>query len=191
MAERPDLMQKLYAARQDGFMWNPEAGDYLLRWAHMILGALTVGGFFVGMLGQHNPAAYLAGKRFFLWGFILASLAGMAYLVSLGKYLAAFMHTPAVWSLFFGILLGLGAMHLFFTRKFRISSVMLFLSLLSMVINRHYVRIIKLEGHFDPASWRVQTQWSPLLLFLVCFVICAGLVWYMLVLFFRQQKTEA
>jgi hypothetical protein len=188
MAERPDLIQKLYAQRQTGLMWNPDVGDYLLRWLHMILGAVTVGGYFVGLLGKDNPAAAVAGKRFFLAGFVLSSLAGLAYLFSLGKYLPVFMRTPAVWSLTFGILLGLGAMHLFFTRKYGISGVLLFLSLLSMVINRHYVRLIKLEGQFDPAAWRVQMQWSPFLLFLVCFVICLVTLWYMLSLFFRSQK---
>lgn len=188
MAERPDLIQKLYAQSQTGLTWNPEAGDYVLRWLHMILGAVTVGGYFVGLLGRDNPAAVVAGKKFFVVGFILSSLAGLAYLLSLGKYLSVFMRTPAVWSLTFGILLGLGAMHLFFTRKYGISGVMLFLSLLSMVINRHYVRLIRLEGQFDPTAWKVRMQWSPLLLFLVCFVVGLAVVWYMLSLFFRSRE---
>ncbi len=186
MAERPDLIRRLYARNPAGVTWNPELGDYLLRWAHMMLGAVTVGGFFAGWLGRDNTAAFMAGKRYFLAGFILASTAGFAYLFSLGSFLPAFMRTPAVWSLTLGILLGLGAMHLYFTRKYAISGVLLFLSLLSMVVNRHYVRLLKLEGQFDPATWRVQVQWSPFLLFLVCFVICIGVLWYSLRLFFRR-----
>jgi hypothetical protein len=191
MAERPDLIQKLYAQRQTGLTWNPEAGDYLLRWLHMILGAVTVGGYFVGLLGRDNTAAALAGKRFFVGGFVLSSLAGLGYLFSLGKYLPVFMRSPGVWSLTLGILLGLGSMHLLFTRKYGISGVLLFLSLLSMVINRHYVRLIRLDGQFDPASWRVQMQWSPFFLFLVCFVVCLLLLWLMLSLFFRSRKPAA
>jgi hypothetical protein len=191
MAERPELIQKLYAQHPGGLTWNPEAGDYVLRWAHMILGAITVGGYFIGLLGKDNPAAVIAGKKFFIGGFVLSSIAGFSYLFSLGRYLSAFMRTPGVWSLTLGILLGLGAMHLLFTRKYEISGALLFLSLISMVINRHYVRLLKLEGHFAPASLRVQMQWSPFLLFLVCFVICLGLLWYMLSLFFGRKKTEA
>lgn len=78
MAERPDLIQKLYARDPAGLTWNPQVRDYALRWMHMIFGAVTVGGFFVGLLGRHNGAAFVAGKRFFLGGFILASIAGFA-----------------------------------------------------------------------------------------------------------------
>ncbi len=190
MAENPDLIRKLYAQNQAGTIFNPEIGDYILRWAHMILGAITVGGFLVGFVGRDNPAAFVVGKKFFLVGFVLASIAGLAYLMTLGPYLAAFMRTPAVWSLMIGILLGLGSMHLFFTRKFTLAFSLLFPSLISMVINRHYVRLLKLQGKFDPASWKVDTQWSPLLLFLVCFVTAVAAVWYMTALFFREKAAE-
>jgi hypothetical protein len=190
MAENPDLIRRLYAQNQAGTVFNPEIGDYILRWAHMILGAITVGGFLVGFVGRDNPGAFVVGKKFFLVGFVLASLAGMAYLMTLGPYLAAFMRTPAVWSLMIGILLGLGSMHLFFTRKFNLAASLLFPSLVSMVINRHYVRLLKLQGKFDPASWKVETQGFPLVLFLGCFVIAVVAVWYMTALFFRGKAAE-
>ena len=53
MAERPGLIHDLYAKDQSGLAWNNAPGDYILRWLHMILGAVTVGGFFVGMLGRN------------------------------------------------------------------------------------------------------------------------------------------
>jgi len=186
MSERPDLIQKLYAGIPSGTVWNPSLGDYAWRWLHMMLGAVTVGGFFVAFLGRDNPAAYVVGRKFFLWGFVLSSCTGVGYLLSLGPILPGFMRTPGAWSLIVGILLALGSMHLLFTHKLGICAGMLFSSLVLMVVNRHYVRLVRLEGQFDPSGWKVQMQTSPFLMFLACFIASIGLVWYMLRLFFRK-----
>jgi hypothetical protein len=188
LAERPVLMKQIYAQVQSGFLWNPRIGDYFFRWLHMILGALTVGGFFVGLLGKDDATVYETGKRLFLWGMIAASFAGFAYLFALGPYIAPFMRTPGIWGLTIGILLSMGSLHFFFKRRFWPSGIMVFISLLTMVTARHYVRLIRLEGQFNPDSWRVATQWFPLLLFFACFVIAAALIWYMLNVFFADRK---
>jgi hypothetical protein len=187
MAERPNLIHDLYGKNQAGTVFNPAAGDYVLRWLHMILGALTVGGFFVGMLGRNEPITYQTGKQFFVGGMVLASLAGMAYLLSLLPILPAFMRTPAIGVLTVAVLLSLGALHFFFQKNFCASGTMLFISMLGMVYARHTVRLLKLAGQFDPASWRVAPQWGPFVMFLICFVIALGVVAYMLWLFFRTS----
>ncbi len=180
MAERPDLIRQLYGREQAGTIWNPEAGDWVLRWLHMILGAVTVGGFFVGMLGRNDPATYQLGKQYFLVGMILAALAGMAYLLSLQPILAAFMKTPAIWVLTVAVLLSLGSLHFFFQKNFWAAGTMLFISMLGMVYTRHTVRLLKLAGEFDPARWRVAPQWGPFGMFLICFVIALAVVGWML-----------
>ncbi len=180
MAERPDLIRQLYGREQAGTIWNPEAGDWVLRWLHMILGAVTVGGFFVGMLGRNDPATYQLGKQYFLVGMILAALAGMAYLLSLQPILDAFMKTPAIWVLTVAVLLSLGSLHFFFQKNFWAAGTMLFISMLGMVYTRHTVRLLKLAGEFDPARWRVAPQWGPFGMFLICFVIALAVVGWML-----------
>ena len=157
----------------------------------MILGAATVGGFIVGMLGRNQPETYRTGKQFFLWGMVLASVAGIAYLISLQAYLAAFMRTPAIWALTGAVLLSLGSLHFFFRKNFCASGTMLFLSMLGMVYARHTVRLVRLAGQFDPASLPVAPQWGPLLLFLVCFVIALGTVAYMVRLYLGANKSAA
>jgi hypothetical protein len=191
MAERPRLIQDLYAKDQSGLVFNPARGDYLLRWLHMILGAVTVGGFFMGMLGRNEPATYQTGKQYFVVGMVLASLAGMAYLLALQPILAAFMRTPAIWALTVAVLLSLGSLHFFFKKSFGVSGTMLFVSMLGMVYARHTVRLLELTGQFDPAGWRVAPQWSPFILFLICFVIMLAVVVYMLRLFFGAKKNPA
>ena len=191
MAERPNQIHALYAANQSGWIWNPATGDWVLRWLHMVLGAVTVGGFIVGMIGRDQPEAYALGKQFFVGGMVLAALAGMAYLLSLLPYLAAFMHTPAIWALTVGVLLSLGSLHFFFKRNFCVSGTMLFVSMLTMVYARHVVRLLKLAGQFDPASWRVAPQWSVFALFLVCFVAMLVVVGYMIWLVIRAKPKAA
>jgi hypothetical protein len=50
---------------------------------------------------------------------------------------------------------------------------------------------LKLEETFDPGSLTVQPQWSPFVMFLICFVLALVLVWYMLRIFFAGKESAA
>jgi len=188
MAERPELIKALYTGNQTGFVINPEIGTYVFRWLHMILGAITVGAFFVGWLGKDNPPAYKVGKQFFLWGMIATCLIGFVYMFTLGENLRFFMRSPGIWAITLGLVLSLGSLHFFIKKKFTPASLMLFVSLLFMVYARHVLRKLYLFIDFDPSKIPFSPQWSVFILFLVCFVIAIGLVWYMLKLFLDSQK---
>jgi hypothetical protein len=191
MAEHPALVQSLYAKNQSGWVWNPAVGSYALRWLHMVLGALTVGGFFVGMMGQDNPKVFSTGKVAFAGGMGVAATAGLAYLVSLMPYIEAIMRSPAISALAAAIVLSLASLHFYFRRNFWLSGLALFLSVFGMVSVRHVVRMLRLREAFDPASWRIAPQWSPFLLFLVCFVVMLAVLAWMLWLFFRPKNEAA
>ena len=191
MAEHPGLIQQLYSQNQAGLQWNPEVGDYLLRWLHMVLGAVTVGAYFMGLLGKDDPETFPLAKRLFGIGMALAAVAGFAYLGSLREIVAALMRTPAIWALLVAILLSLGSLHFFFTRNFLYSGVALFVSLVLMVYTRQELRVLNLQGQFSPASWRIATQGLPLVLFLICFIVAGGVAVYMLRLFFKSPPESA
>ncbi len=191
LVECPELIRALYAKDQGGLVWNPAAGDYILRWLHMVSGAMAVGGFFVGLLSRDSPPGFEAGRRCFLWGTILGAMTGFVYLFSIGSHIGPYMRTPGAWTLMLGIAASLGAVHLFYRKRFVGCAAVLAVSMLAMVINRHYVRLVRLEGHFDPASWRFQPQWSPFMLFAGCFIVAVVVIWYMLRLFFRSHPEAA
>ena len=191
LAEQPSLIRSLYASNPSGWVWNPPTIEGSLRWLHMLLGAITVGGFFVGWAGRDRPEIYATGRAFLLWGMLAAAVAGTAYLFALKPILRAFMHTPAIWVLTVGILLSAGALHFFLKRTFLLAGSMLFLSMLAMVYTRHTVRLLKLAGQFDPASWRIAPQWSVFILFLLCFAGMLGLLGYMFRLVARSRKSSA
>ena len=121
MAEQPNFIKGLYAQNQSGFLINPDLKSYNLRWLHMIFGAITVGGFFVGFLGRDNDQAFRIGKKFFLWGMIVSSVSGLLYLLSLGEYLKPFMQNSPIYTLSLGVLLSLASIHFFFKQKFQFS----------------------------------------------------------------------
>jgi hypothetical protein len=188
MAERPELMATVYAQNQAGTTVNPAVADYGLRWLHMLLGAITVGGFFVGWLGQDRPEVYRIGKHVFIGGTVAASMAGMFYLVTLKDIMLPFMKSPGIWAVMAGMMLSVAAIWFFWIKRFWLAALSLFVSMLGMVYARHTVRLLRLDGTFDPASWRVATQWSPLVLFLVCFVIMLAVVAWMLRLLLVSGK---
>jgi len=72
-----------------------------------------------------------------------------------------------------------------------ISGIMLFVSVLGMVVNRHIVRLLHLEGNFDPSMLAVDPQWSALAVFLVSFVLALVLIVYMLRLYFGGKSKPA
>ncbi|UCD65141.1 MAG: hypothetical protein JSW34_06855 [Candidatus Zixiibacteriota bacterium] len=184
LAEHPELYLSLYAGNQSGLVLNTDFGSYLFRWLHMLLGALTVGGFFVALLGRDDQQAYGTGKTFYLWGMAAAMVLGLIYLFTLGDYILPLMRSPAVWVLVVAIVLSLLSLHFVFKKRFVWSGLMLAVSLLGMVFVRHTLRLLLLEGKFDPAAIAVRPQWSVFVVFLICFLLAIALVWYMLKLFF-------
>jgi hypothetical protein len=183
LAERPELTKALYAGSQSGAVLNTDVGHYLFRWLHMILGAVTVGAFFVGVLGRDDEKTYGMARYYFLYGMIATMIFGLVYLFTMGEYILPLMRSAAIWVLTAAIILSLGALHFFFKKKFILSGLTLFISLPGMVLSRHLVRQLYLDQHFDPADLAVRTQWSILIVFLICFVIAVGALWYMLRLY--------
>jgi hypothetical protein len=187
LAERPGLMGIVYASSQCGCAVNPDVGSYLFRWLHMILGALTVGGFFVGLLGRNTPSVYEAGRRAYLVGMVAAMVAGLVYLFTLGDFLRPFMRSSGIWMVTAGLLLSLGSLHFFLKKKFLPAGIMLFSSMFLMVFSRHLLRLVRLDGRWDPSTIPVQPQWSVFLVFLICFLLAAALIAFMLRLYFKDQ----
>jgi MFS family permease len=190
LAERPELARQLYAETQSGLAWNPRWVDTLLRWLHMVAGAVTVGGFFAAMLAADSARGQKLGKRFFLWGAVLSFGSGLAYLFSLGDIVGPFMRSPAIWILTLGILLTLAAVFLYHRGNLALAGAALFLSMLSMTISRHEVRSLRLLPHAASLPGNVVPQWPVFLIFLICFLVALGTCGVMLRLFFRTAEGQ-
>ncbi len=191
LAERPEEIATAYRANQSGFYVYQDIGNYIFRWLHMIAGAVTVGGFFVGLLGRKSEDMFRLGKRTLLYGMIVTMLIGLVYIATLGEALLPYMRSAGIWMVIAAIVLSLGGLHFFFRRQFLWAALLTFLSMFAMVINRHVLRIVLLEGQWDPSSIPVNPQWSVFAVFLVCFLLALGLCYYMIRLFFTDRKQPA
>lgn len=188
LAEQPALQEELYRASQTGAVVNTNFASWIPRWLHMITGAITVGAFFFGWLGRNDKEAWAIAKRFFVGGFVLASIFGVVYLLLLGDLLKPFMQSMGIWVLTVGIIFGLGSLHFFFKQKFVGAAAMMLVSMLGMVGARHALRNVALDvaGH-PQTGWRVEPQWGVFGLFLVCFIVALALVAWMLKLYFTDN----
>ncbi|OGQ27888.1 MAG: hypothetical protein A3I75_05805 [Deltaproteobacteria bacterium RIFCSPLOWO2_02_FULL_50_16] len=186
MAERPAFMKSLYTLHQSGVMLNTNFGDYLFRWGHMVFGAITIGGFFIGLVGRDNAQAFSVGKTFFLGGMIVTALLGTLYLFTLNEYWAVLMRRGTLYFLSLGIILSFSSLHFFFRKKFMISGTMVFASLITMVTTRHSLRLVRLAEDFDPSLIKIDPQWSIVFFFLFFFVLAIALIGYMLRLYFND-----
>jgi len=191
LGENPDLYRQLYAADQSGLVINTDVGSWIFRWLHMLLGALTVGSFFVGWLGREHHEVYAASRTFFLYSMVVTMLIGLVYMFTFGEYLAPFMRGRGIWSVTMGLVLSLGSLHFFFKKRFGIAATMLFTSLFMMVYTRHVVRLMYLGESFNPHDIPVRPQWSVFLLFLVFFLIAIGVIFYMCLLLLICQRKSA
>lgn len=191
LGEHPDIYKSLYAANQSGTAFNPEFGSYFFRWLHTMLGAVTVGGFFVGLLGRKDETIFKIGKTFYLWGMVAAIVVGVVYMMTFGDYLVPYMRSLGIWMVLVTFILSAASLHFFFKKKMLIAGLMLFVSILAMVINRHVVRLMFLGDNINPEAMPVNPQWSIFILFLICFVVMLGLVYYMLRLFFTSKETAS
>ena len=115
----------------------------------------------------------------------------MGYLLTLGNDIAPFMRSAAIWTLAVAVVLTLGSAHFFFKKRFLASGALLFPSLLGMVSTRHILRLIVLEGEFDPSSIPVVPQWTVFGVFVACFAIAIGMVAYVLKLYLGERRNPA
>ena len=151
----------------------------------MVEESVTVGGFFVGWLGRNDAEAYAVGKRFYIWGMIVASVFGLGYFGTMTELMKPFMKSPAIWWLTASILLSAGSLHLFFKKRFSASGLTLLVSLAGMIMIRHYVRLFRLGEYLPPAPFKA--QWSVIVMFIACLVIAVALLWYMLRIYFAEK----
>jgi hypothetical protein len=89
------------------------------------------------------------------------------------------------------VLLSLASLHFFTRKQFGVAGLAVFLSVFGMVYVRHAVRMLRLRDAFDPASWRIAPQWSPFLLFLVCFALMLAVLVWMFSMFFNAKNEGA
>ncbi len=163
------------------------------RFLHNVVGALVVAGLWILWIavlrgeGEEREKGARAGIQLALGATFVQMILGFWYLLSLpSEVLKGIMtfHSLASVSLFLGVVLAVGlAMHLVFllqaplhARYRLIASSLAAGVLLMMTITSQGLRQDLLARYFTTSQWDVQTQWGPVLLFLVLFLAGVGTV---------------
>ena len=152
-------------------MWNPELGDWALRWLHMVFRRYHGRRILCRADRQKQPRRLQSGKDVLPGGLVITSLAGSVISCRWPTISNRSCTHPASGALTLGVLLSLGSLHMFFTKKFVPAGAMLFVSIFCMVMTRHYVR--SAQAGRPIRSMRLSPynpQWGAFGIFLVCFV---------------------
>ncbi|MFH1700564.1 MAG: hypothetical protein ABIE07_08255 [Candidatus Zixiibacteriota bacterium] len=184
LAIKPELWAALYQSSPEGMNLNPDWIQTFFRWGHSLAGALTVAGIIIQLFALYykkvkgNLELFVYGRRIFMIGMIKATILAAIYLLVIDRnILMAFLSSPGLHVLLTAIVLNIAAIII----NYRVSSVekgrglilttasLVFAGMFLMVMTRHFLRLVYLDGVFDPARLDIQTQMGPLILFLACF----------------------
>jgi hypothetical protein len=184
LAEFPASQKAHYAANPAGTVWHPELSRWLWRWLHMVTGAFTIGAFFLGVLGRRDDDVRRDASFLFVLGTGATFFTGMLHLFTLGEVVKPFLHSPGMHAVATGIVASIVAVPFFVKRRLVLSGLLLGVGVGSMVYGRHVVRLLRLEGSFDPAKLPVAPQWGVFAIFLVCLLVAVAAVAWMLRVYF-------
>jgi len=197
LAVKPNLWPALYASSPDGFAIDPSFVQTIFRWAHTIIGAVAVAGIVImlfavyhkAFIGNRKLLSY--GARIFLIALLKGAIFGLIYLFTLDSVVFyGFLHSPGLHVLLTAIVLNIAAAYVVYraAQSEQPKSLVVTAAVLVgggvflMVMVRHYLRLVFLDGIFQLSQLDTMSQWGPFAMFAVTFVL--GLI----VLFWMIRK---
>lgn len=183
--------------------WNLNLGEPTLwpRYLHYLLGALAIGGLgraiyysFSKMEEEEKQTEIKANLKIFGWITLIQLGVGTWFWLSMPE---------TVWKIFMGgsmfatILMGvswIGAfliLHSAFTGRLKLSIILGGIQILLMVIIRDLARAAYLDQVFTPRQLENVKELSPLIAFLIVFVIGLVAIYYMITLIFKPKTPQS
>lgn len=188
-----------YFDNRSGMLLHFDDPTLITRYLHFVFSSLAVGGlalalyhdYFKRVGKTYSEERIDLGVRWFVVSTLINTGIGFLFLDSLPDGL--FNQTPTR-GLFFAIMIygGLGfavaAMVNAGAKKVRLAAWLLLASVFLMVVGRELLRSAYLAPYFFPADLPVKSQYSPLLVFLIIFVLGAALILYMFKLVSEKEE---
>lgn len=170
-----------YFALKNGTLLATDQPEFWPRFSHMSIGALAIGGLFVGLLGRFRklsaPDLAVHSERLGMtWFFSLTLInifAGFWYLLSLPKErMELFMggHPGATAAFIVALLLVVGALVGAYKRKFMLTFLHAVALVVVMTFMRSWLRSSYLEEVFTLDQLVVLPQYSPMIFFFATLV---------------------
>ncbi|MFH0757233.1 MAG: hypothetical protein V2B15_08105 [Bacteroidota bacterium] len=200
LAIRPECW-RIYFDNPGG--WNLNLGEPTLwpRYLHFVLGALAIGGlgraifyYFSKMDELEKRTEIKANLKIFGWITLIQLGVGTWFWLTMPEY---------VWKTFMGgsmfatIVMALSwigtllILHSSFTGRFRLSMFLGGIQILLMVVVRDLARAAYLDQVFSPSQLENVKEFSPLVAFLLVFVIGLVALYYMITLIFKPKTQQS
>ncbi|NLI00148.1 MAG: hypothetical protein GX446_11740 [Chthonomonadales bacterium] len=197
----PSIWKYLYDAGISGLKLNMADGTLLPRYLHFIVGAFSVGGLAVMLLGrtlksadeQVSDALQTAGRRWFLAAGGVQLIIGFWFLFALpdrvrNAFIGGNMLDSGV--LAAGIVLAIVAMAVV-RRMPGLAALLTGISVFLMVGTRHRVRQISLFPDLQVNNLQVNPQWALLVVFVAVLLVGLATVAWMVAAFVRAKPKMA
>ena len=190
-----------YFSHVGGTFLNMGEPTLIPRYLHFVLASAAVGGLFSAVLwrirqSRGGVSAEDAGRRiasgmtWFSYATMIQVLIGFWFLIALPKeIMLLFMGEGGIHTFLLVIGLAMALLTLLFGFKQRVYSTVasLVALVIVMAVMRALVRNAYLQPYFSLSHLKVMAQYSPMIMFLVVFVVGLALVAYMLRLTFRAR----
>ena len=188
-----------YFNNPDGTLLNLSDPSLFPRYLHFVVGSVAVAGLFFALVGHFrftkssvDPEALISkGMTYFTYATAIQILIGFWFLLSLPKkVMMVFMGGSNYGTilLLLGLVLGFVALYIGYKKQVIMASIITLVTIIAMIFMRDLVRIAYLEPYFQLSDLVVEPEYSPLIFFLVTFVIGLALIGYMLKLAFGCRK---
>jgi len=188
-----------YFSNPGGTVLNLTEPTLIPRYLHFVCASLAIGGLFLAMVGKAKnkegsppfEAMISSGMKWFSYATLAQIIIGFWFAVALPNHIILlFLGGSRLGTLlFFSGLAGAGAALYFgFNKRVWPSAGTVVFTVVVMVLIRDMVRTAYLEPYFALSDLKVETQYSPMILFLITLMAGIGLIGYMLKLATKRKK---
>ncbi len=200
---QPEKWQ-VYFSNRGGTILNMGDPIFFPRFLHFLTAAIAVAGLFGAIVwyfrGKKGTAQaslvdqkVKTGLNIFGIATAVQVVIGIWFLIALPReIMLGFMGGNILYTiiLLIGIAAGIAVLITAFLGKLVPTAVLLLVTVVFMVINRANLRTLYLEKYFDPASLKLNPQYTVMALFFAVFIIGLAVVAYMLKTAFTAQTNE-
>ena len=188
-----------YFENRNGTILNWGDVTLIPRYLHFVAASVAVAGLFMAMIWSSRQKKGIEGadtkvkSSLLIFGYatIVQVVIGLWFLLAIPReFMLNFMGGDILSTILFmlGFLSAIGAIATAFANKFRPTLSMMLVTILSMVLIRHQLRAMYLDGKFSLGSLELVPQYSVMILFFVVLAVGLYAVWYMLKAAFANKE---
>lgn len=188
---RPQIWVE-YFTGESGIVLNLKDKVLYPRFLHFMTAALAVGGLFIALLGRwHKRDEFIkTGMKWFVRVTVLNIGVGLWFLMSLPREIMFMFlggHSVATATLLASICGAGGILYFGAKRAVIPSTIITIVTVLLMVITRHFLRMFYLAPYFSVQDIPVVGQYSPLIMFLVSLMAVIGICTWVVTRYLKAE----